>query len=95
MTDEQSNSQRFTPTAWTPARVQLWNALEGDDRKTFEEWVMAGNKAEIPSKFQSRYDEIKDIEQKSKVPAWLMKAMLGQGWLRNNIETTWGRFYNK
>lgn len=93
MTDDQVTNQRFAPTAWTPARCALRNALEGDERKEFEQWVMAGNTREIPEKFQAQYEAVKDIKKESKVPENLMSHMLGLGWTRNVIETTWARYY--
>lgn len=93
MTDNQSSNARFAPTAWTPARCALWNALEGNDRKQFEQWVMSGNTREIPEQHQARYEEVKDIKKTSSVPGWLMTAMLDQGWLENNINTNWAQYY--
>lgn len=95
MTDDQTTNQRFAPTAWTPKRCALRNALEGDERKEFEQWVNAGNTREIPEKFQAHFEAVKDIKRESKIPEWLMSAMRKQGWLRNNIETTWGKYYGK
>ncbi|MDG4721137.1 hypothetical protein [Thalassospira aquimaris] len=58
-----------------------------------EQWVASGNQREIPEKFQAQYEAVKDIKKESSIPEWLMSAMLKQGWLRNNIETTWGKYY--
>lgn len=93
MTDDQSQSQRFAPTAWTPARCALRNALEGDERKEFETWVAAGNSRQIPEKFQAQYEAVKDIKKESKVPDRLMSHMMAKGWTRNVIDNTWGKYY--
>lgn len=93
MSGDQSSNSRFSPTAWTPARCVLWNVLEGDTRKEFEQWVAAGNGRELPEKFEAQYEAAKGQKKESAVPKWLMTEMLDQGWLENNINTNWARYY--
>ena len=83
----------FAPTAWTPARTILWNALQGDDRKEFESWVTKGSDAPVPEKWKELHIQLRGVKRESVVPIWIVEHMRKIGRTDAVIDAMYAKFY--